>query len=110
MGKFFTSVCSAPRNKHTRPTWSRPSRCLANTQEEADISGEFVNDVRLAALERGRDAALQQAELTFQTSVAGGTDAIVAQATRQTTINATLASHTAAVAKLTLPPGQGPRR
>jgi hypothetical protein len=63
------------------------------------MAGEFTANTQIAALERVRDQLLQQAEATFQVAVTAGGDPVVLQATRQTTINATLAAHTAAVAR-----------
>jgi hypothetical protein len=64
------------------------------------MAGEFTQDVAIAALERGRDLLLQKAEADFQVAVAGGSDPVVSQATKATTIATVLAQHTAAVARI----------
>jgi hypothetical protein len=71
------------------------------------MSGEFVGDARLSLLEQGRDAAIVRAEKSFQITRDSGGDAVVAQATRDAAIAAAYAAHTAAVARLVLPPGAG---
>jgi hypothetical protein len=63
------------------------------------MAGEFTANTQIAALENARDFLLLQAEKDYQKAVGSGTDPTTAQATRQTTVNAALAAHTAAVAR-----------
>jgi hypothetical protein len=69
--------------------------------------GEFVNDVRLAALEKGRADALVAAEQAFQIVRDSGGNAVTAQATRDASIAAAHAAFTAGVARLVLPSNVG---